>query len=121
MAYLSEKSYISKPYLTLSKKELASELGMPKRTLDKVLQELKEEHEVFYQVTRGRNGGMIIASVKALFGTIIQIKKEMQQAYVVTITEKFGLTGSFVLNTFKQLAEPYKKPEQVRLFTVDTG
>lgn len=121
VAYLSEKSYISKPYLTMSKKELASELSMPKRTLDKVLQELKEEHEVFYQVTCGRNGGMIIASVKALFGTIIQGRKETQQAYVDAVTEKFGLTGSFVLNTFKQLAEPYKKPEQVRLFTVDTG
>lgn len=121
VAYLSEKSYISKPYLTLSKKELASELGMPKRTLDKVLEELKEENKVFYQVTRGRNGGMVIASVKALFGTIIQVRKEMQQAYVAEITEKFGLTGSFVLNTFKQLAAPYKQPEEVRLFTVDTG
>mgnify|MGYP005983066553 CR=1 FL=1 len=121
VAYLSEKSDISKPYLTLSKKELASELGMPKRTLDKVLQELKEEHKVFYKVTRGRNGGMVIASVKALFGTIIQVRKEMQQAYVAAITEKFGLTGSFVLNTLKQLAEPYKQPEEVRLFTVDTG
>ncbi|HAQ5668508.1 TPA: replication protein RepR [Enterococcus faecium] len=121
VAYLSEKSYISKPYLTLSKKELASELGMPKRTLDKVLKELKEENKVFYQVTRGRNGGMVIASVKALFGTIIQVRKEKQQAYVAEITEKFGLTGSFVLNTFKQLAAPYKQPEEVRLFTVDTG
>ncbi|EGP5708320.1 primase C-terminal domain-containing protein [Enterococcus faecium] len=121
VAYLSEKSYISKPYLTLSKKELASELDMPKRTLDKVLEELKEEHKVFYQVTRGRNGGMVIASIKALFGTIIQVRKEMQQAYVDAITEKFGLTGSFVLNTFKQLAEPYKQPEEIRLFTVDTG
>lgn len=94
---------------------------MPKRTLDKVLKELKEEHKVFYKVTRGRNGGMVIASVKALFGTIIQVRKEMQQAYVAAITEKFGLTGSFVLNTFKQLAAPYKQPEEVRLFTVDTG
>ncbi|MEJ4197243.1 primase C-terminal domain-containing protein [Staphylococcus aureus] len=121
VAYLSEKSYISKPYLTLSKKELASELGMPKRTLDKVLEELKEENKVIYQVTRGRNGGMVIASVKALFGTIIQVRKEMQQEYVAAITEKFGLTGSFVLNTFNQLEETYKQPEEVRLFTLDTG
>lgn len=66
---------------------------------------------LFYKVTRGRNGGMVIASVKALFGTIIQVRKEMQQAYVAAIKEKFGLTGSFVLNTLKsfRLVPSYKR------------
>ncbi|OSP59023.1 hypothetical protein EFP6CTSP_18475 [Enterococcus faecium] len=31
---------------------LASQLTMPKRTLDKILNELREENKVFYKVTR---------------------------------------------------------------------
>lgn len=121
LAYLSKKSEISKPYLVLSKKILVSELEMPKRTLDKVLQELKAENEIFYQVKSGRNGGLIIASVKTLFGTIIQAKKEMKQAYIAAITAKFGLTESFVQETFKQLEEPLKQAEEIKLFELDTG
>lgn len=121
MAYLSEKSKISKPYLALSKKAMVAELEIPKRTLDKVLQELKAENEIFYQVKSGRNGGLIISSVKALFGTIIQAKKETKQAYIAAITNLFDLTESFVQETFKQLSEPLKQGENIKLFELDTG
>lgn len=121
LAYLSEKSKISKPYLAISKKDLVSELEMPKRTLDKVLQELKSDNEIFYQVKSGRNGGLVIASVKALFGRIIQTKKEMKQAYIAAITNIFDVTESYVQETFKQLKEPIKQVEEIRLFELDTG
>ncbi|MGQ4819289.1 primase C-terminal domain-containing protein, partial [Enterococcus faecium] len=49
LAYLSEKSLASERYLNLSKKELASQLTMPKRTPDKILNELREENKVFYK------------------------------------------------------------------------
>src|SRR5699024_3027123 len=84
-----EKSLASEPYLNLSKKEFASQLTMPKRTLDKILNEIREENKVFYKVTRGRNGGMIIASVKTLFARAIQLSKEKRLYYSTRITELF--------------------------------
>jgi len=121
LAYLSEKSLASKPYLSLSKKALASELMMPKRTLDKILNELREENKVFYKVTRGRNGGMIIASVKALFTKMVQLNKEKGLTYSTRITEVFGLHGNLVEETFRRLSEPLNPLREVALFEVDTG
>ncbi|HFC9195256.1 TPA: primase C-terminal domain-containing protein [Enterococcus faecium] len=121
LAYLSEKSHAGEPYLNMSKKELASELTMPKRTLDKILTELREENKVFYKVTRGRNGGMIIASVKMLFMKVIQLSKENRLAYSTRITEVFGLNGSLVEDTFRQLSKPLKPFKEMNLFEVDTG
>ncbi|HEA4123453.1 TPA: Rrf2 family transcriptional regulator, partial [Enterococcus faecium] len=121
LAYLSEKSLASEPYLNLSKKELASQLTMPKRTLDKILNELREENKVFYKVTRGRNGGMIIASVKTLFARVIQLSKEKRLDYSTRITEVFGLNESLVEETFRQLSTPLNPLKEVNLFEVDTG
>lgn len=121
LAYLSEKSLASEPYLNLSKKELASQLTMPKRTLDKILNELREENKVFYKVTRGRNGGMIIASVKTLFARVIQLSKEKRLDYSTRITEVFGLNESLVEETFRQLSTPLNHLKEVNLFEVDTG
>lgn len=80
---------------------------MPKRTLDKILNELREENKVFYKVTRGRNGGMIIASVKTLFARVIQLSKEKRLDYSTRITEVFGLNESLVEETFRQLSTPW--------------
>ena len=44
MRYLSEKSDLRMPYLKLSKKELAEQLNMPLRSLDRALSALKQEH-----------------------------------------------------------------------------
>ena len=103
------------------KKELASQLTMPKRTLDKILNELREENKVFYKVTRGRNGGMIIASVKTLFARVIQLSKEKRLDYSTRITEVFGLNESLVEETFRQLSTPLNPLKEVNLFEVDTG
>ena len=41
MAYISEKSDVYKPYLVTTKKEIRETLGIPERTLDKLLKVLK--------------------------------------------------------------------------------
>ncbi|TYQ83633.1 hypothetical protein BEK87_15380 [Enterococcus faecium] len=64
---------------------------------------------------------MIIASVKTLFTRVIQLSKEMRLAYSTRITEVFGLNGSLVEKTFRQLSDPLTPLKEVTLFEVDTG
>ncbi|MCZ1561184.1 replication protein RepR, partial [Enterococcus faecium] len=70
---------------------------------------------------RGRNGGMIIASVKTLFARVIQLSKEKRLDYSTRITEVFGLNESLVEETFRQLSTPLNPLKEVNLFEVDTG
>ena len=75
MAYISEKSDVYKPYLVTTKKEIREALGIPERTLDKLLKVLKANQEIFFKIKSGRNGGIQLASVKSLLLSIIKVKK----------------------------------------------
>ncbi|MRC57076.1 replication protein RepR, partial [Bacillus thuringiensis] len=71
-----------------------------------MLNEIRVENNVFYKVTRGRYGGMIITLDKMLFTRVIQLSKEKRLDYSTRITEVFGLNESLVEETFRQLSTP---------------
>lgn len=115
MQYLNEKSYTYKPFVYSTKKEIRQEIGVPERSFDAALQQLKESNQIFYRVKSGRGGGIVIASVKALMRTIILTKKEVREAYFEAIREAFCLAGSFIHRIFKQLLPAEKEDQQIEL------
>ncbi|MBK5140053.1 replication protein RepR, partial [Enterococcus faecium] len=104
----------------LSKKELAEQLNMPLRSLDRALSALKQEHKVFYHVKKGRGGGILLASVRVLFASLIQAKKEEKEAFIQGIILQFKLTIDEWTSTVQQLI-PEKEAQEIRLFEIDTG
>ncbi|WP_271554323.1 primase C-terminal domain-containing protein [Enterococcus mundtii] len=119
--YLGKKGDQVKPYIMLSKKELSEELSMPSRSLDRVLEELKQENKVFYRIKRGRNGGIVLASVKALLANIIVSKDEAKEAYVKAICDMFDLQNQELEHTLEQLGATTNDMIQTKLFEIDTG
>ncbi|MGV3085334.1 primase C-terminal domain-containing protein [Enterococcus dispar] len=121
MAYISEKSAIDKPYLVTTKKEIREALGIPERTLDKLLKVLKAEQEIFFKIKSGRNGGIQIASVKSLLLSIIKVKQEKRESYIKALTASFNLERIVLQETLNKLAECPKMDTQLDLFSYDTG
>ena len=109
MAYISEKSDVYKPYLVTTKKEIREALGIPERTLDKLLKVLKANQEIFFKIKPGRNGGIQLASVKSLLLSIIKVKKEEKESYIKALSEFFDLEHTFIQETLNKLAEHAQK------------
>ncbi|MGX7329928.1 primase C-terminal domain-containing protein, partial [Enterococcus bulliens] len=96
-------------------------LEIPKRSLDKVLKQLREENKIHFRVRAGRNGGIILASIHGLMRSVIRKKKESQGAYFAVISEAFGREYTFIHTALKRLIEANKIGVQTDLFMIDTG
>ena len=114
MAYISEKSAIDKPYLVTTKKEIREVLGIPERTLDKLLKVLKAEQEIFFKIKSGRNGGIQIASVKSLLLSIIKVKQEKREGYIKALTAFLGLERTVSSRNAKQASRTPKNGHTTR-------
>lgn len=121
LAYLATQSYTYKPFIYSTKKEIREEIGVPERSFDAALKKLKETNQVFYRVTRGRGGGIMIASVKALMRSIILTKKEVREAYFEAIREAFLVPGTLVQKVFYQLLPAKKDYEEIELISSGAG
>lgn len=121
LAYLANQSYTYKPFVYSTKKEIREEIGVPERSFDAALKKLKENNQVFYRVTRGRGGGIMIASVKALMRTIILTKKEAREAYFEAIREAFLVPGTLIQQVFYQLLPAKKAYEEIQLIRSGSG
>lgn len=121
LAYISEKSYVNKPYLVTTKKDIRQELGIPERSLDKLLKTLRESQEIFFKIKPGRNGGIQLASTKTLLYSVIQLKKEEKTSYIKVLVENFELPETFIQSVFNQLVKPHNMGLQLELFAADTG
>ena len=121
MAYISEKSYVYKPYLTTTKKEIREDLGIPERTLDKLLKVLKANQEIFLKIKSGRNGGIQVANLKSLLLSIIKLKQEEKESYINALTATFSLGHTFIQDSLNKLSERPKIAQQIDLFRYDTG
>lgn len=119
--YLNTQSYTYKPFVYSTKKEIRQEIGVPERSFDAALKQLKENNQVFYRVTHGRCGGIMIASVKALMRTIILTKKEVREAYFEAIREAFLVTSTLVQKVFYQLLPAKKEYEELSLIESGAG
>ncbi len=121
LSYLNDQSYEEQPYIISTKKELTERLKIPKRSLDKVLKQLREENKIHFRVRAGRNGGIMLASIHGLMRSVIRLKKESQGAYFAAISEAFGKEYTFIQTVLKRLIDPNKIGVQTDLFMIDTG
>lgn len=121
LAYLATQSYTYKPFVYSTKKEIREEIGVPERSFDTALKKLKETNQVFYRVTAGRGGGIMIASVKALMRTIILTKKEVREAYFEAIREAFLVPGTLIQKVFYQLLPTKKDYGEIELINSGAG
>jgi lipoate-protein ligase A len=92
-----------------------------RRSFDAALKKLKETNQVFYRVTRGSGGGIMIASVKALMRTVILAKKEVREAYFEAIREAFLVPGMLVQKVFYQLLPAKTDYEEIELISSGAG
>ncbi|HEL0646513.1 TPA: primase C-terminal domain-containing protein [Streptococcus equi subsp. zooepidemicus] len=120
MAYL-EKEGQETPFLQTTKKAIHEAIGIPERSLVRVLNVLKAEGKIFYRVKRGRNGGLRLAAIVSIFQSVIRLKKERQEAYLASISGFFSEPLTLVKQTVLALETRLKKGQQLSLFERDIG
>lgn len=119
--YLKEHSYMYRPYVTITKKVLIEELKIPKTSLDKLLTKLIQENRIFMRVKKGRNGHLVLASVRSLMATIINVKRQERESFIKALQEAFGFGRRIVENILKSLQTSQDEGYQTQLFEVDVG
>ncbi|HEL1011530.1 TPA: primase C-terminal domain-containing protein [Streptococcus equi subsp. zooepidemicus] len=120
MAYL-EKEGQETPFLQTTKKAIHEAIGIPERSLVRVLNVLKAEGKIFYRVKRGRNGGLRLAAIVSIFQSVIRLKKERQEAYLASISGFFSEPLTLVKQAVLALETRLKKGQQLSLFERDIG
>ena len=121
MNYLESLSQDTDPFLQTTKKAIREELSIPERSLDKVLKVLKKEQKIFLKVKSGRGGGIRIASIKSVLLSVIQIKRERQEAYFANIATFFEERLGFIQQVLQRAEMAFKQVQEVSLFEVDVG
>ncbi|MDT9543398.1 primase C-terminal domain-containing protein [Streptococcus mutans] len=121
MAYLEGFYQSEDPFIQATKKAIREELNIPERSLDKVLKALKADHKIFFAVKSGRGGGIRLASVKAIILSLIQVKKERQEAYFANIAAFFEESLGFTQKMIEGVKNGLKQARQLSLFEVDIG
>ncbi|HEL0009499.1 TPA: primase C-terminal domain-containing protein [Streptococcus equi subsp. zooepidemicus] len=120
MAYL-EKEGQETAFLQTTKKAIHEAIGIPERSLVRVLNVLKAEGKIFYRVKRGRNGGLRLAAIVSIFQSVIRLKKERQEAYLASISGFFSEPLTLVKQAVLALETRLKKGQQLSLFERDIG
>ena len=100
--------------MVTTKKEIREALGIPERTLDKLLKVLKANQEIFFKIKPGRNGGIQLASVKSLLLSIIKVKKEEKESYIKALSEFFDFRTYIHSRDFKQASRTPKNGHTTR-------
>ncbi|MEI5992342.1 hypothetical protein A5881_003898 [Enterococcus termitis] len=121
LAFLKDKSYTYKPYFVTTKREIAEELNIPSRSLDKVLKEMQQEGRLFYSVKPGRGGGIRLATRNAIIQTILNVKKEVKEAYIEAVLSVFPVAANLVNRLLKAPKTTGKEYLQLNLGDLDTG
>ena len=121
MAYLEGYFQSEDPFIQTTKKAIREELSIPERSLDKALKALKADHKIFFVVKSGRGGGLRLASVKAIVLSLIQAKKERQEAYFSNVAAFFEESLEFTKTVIERVENELKRARQLSLFEVDIG
>lgn len=121
MAYLEEFYQSEDPFIQTTKKALREALSIPERSLDRVLKALKADKKIFFTIKSGRGGGIRIASVKAIFLSLLQVKKDRQEAYVGYIAAFFEESLSLTRRVIEGVKNDLKQVSQLSLFELDIG
>lgn len=118
MAYLEGFYQSEDPFIQTTKKAIREELNIPERSLDKAL---KADHKIFFAVKSGRGGGIRLASVKTIVLSLIQVKKERQEAYFANIAAFFKGGLGFTKKVIGGVKNGLKQARQLSLFEADIG
>lgn len=121
MAYLEDFYQSEDPFIQTTKKALREALSIPERSLDRVLKALKADQKIFFTIKSGRGGGIRIASVKAIFLSLFQVKKDRQEAYVGYIAAFFEESLSVTRRVIEGVKNDLKQVSQLSLFELDIG
>ncbi|MBE6164299.1 MAG: replication protein RepR [Streptococcus gallolyticus] len=121
MAYLEGFYETQDPFIQTTKKAIREELHIPERSLDRVLKALKAEQKIFFTIKAGRSGGIRIASVKAIILSLIQVKKERQEAYFANIARFFEDSLNYTKTVIEGVKHELKHVKQLSLFEQDIG
>ena len=121
MAYLEDFYQSEDPFIQTTKKALREALSIPERSLDRVLKALKADQKIFFTIKSGRGGGIRIASVKSIFLSLLQVKKERQEAYVGYIAAFFEESLSLTRRVIEGVKNDLKQVSQLSLFEIDIG
>lgn len=121
MAYLEDFYQSEDPFIQTTKKSLREALSIPERSLDRVLKALKADQKIFFTIKSGRGGGIRIASVKAIFLSLLQVKKDRQEAYVGYIAAFFEESLSVTRRVIEGVKNDLKQVSQLSLFELDIG
>lgn len=121
LAYISQKIATDKPYLVTTKKAIREAIGIPERSLDKLLHVLKDKQQLFFKVRSGRNGGIQIATLQSLLLALIKRKKEEQQNYIAKLIAEFGANQQELETRLLSFVEKPIRGEQIDLLRRDTG
>lgn len=121
MAYLEDFYQSEDPFIQTTKKALREALSIPERSLDRVLKSLKADQKIFFTIKSGRGGGIRIASVKAIFLSLLQVKKDRQEAYVGYIAAFFEESLSLTRRVIEGVKNDLKQVSQLSLFEIDIG
>lgn len=120
MFYLEQEGQDT-PFLQTTKKAIHEAIGIPERSLVRVLNALKAEGKIFYRVKRGRHGGLRLASIISIFQSMIRLKKERQEAYLASLSGFFSEPLSLVKQAVLGLDTSLRKGQQLSLFERDIG
>lgn len=121
LAYLAEKTDIEQTVLRVTQKELQEALGIASSSLKIVLRRLVDNHKIFLRVKKGRGGGLLLASVKTVFLSIMQKKQEVKEAYMASLALLLDMPGKIIKETVQQVQEGLKHAVQGQLFEEDVG
>lgn len=121
MAYLENLQLSDTPMIQTTKKALREVLSIPERSLDKVLKVLKAEGKILLTVKAGRGGGIKLASIKAIFLSLIQLKKDTQEAYMARLADVLEQPVKTLQTALKRAQNTFNKGIQLTLFEQDIG
>ncbi|MDC4247615.1 primase C-terminal domain-containing protein [Enterococcus faecium] len=119
--YLKQVEAEGLAYIESTRKELQEKIGIPARSLDRLLKELREERKIFYRSKRGKGGGIILMSIRTFLKQCLKRRREKQQVYLTQLKQLFLLTNEELEATIAPFLATYRRSKQLDLFEADTG
>lgn len=119
--YLNKIETENLGFIEGTKKELQEMIGIPSRSLDRVLKELRKENKIIYRSKRGKGGGITLMSVRMFLMNYLQRTREKQHAYLSRVKQLFSLTTEELEMMTAPFLEKNCRSEQLDLFEANTG
>ena len=119
--YIGNQTSPSSPYLVTKKKDIMSAIGIPERSLDAVLKKLKIGGKLLINIKRGRNGGIILASVTTLALNLVGMTRQERANYYKGVSELVETNYEHISTTLSECFRELQEAYSGTLFELDTG